>query len=215
MCCVFYEDSWACYFMFFDMIYLLTAIGLSPGGSAHLHTNNTQNNTNNNWTTQIQANVEEWGPCPVFASFTLAFALQLRKKHRKTSVRVRKTSVRIRETSVRVQYTYYQNTHPHTHTHTPIPTHTHTHTHTHTLSLFLFLNHTQNNRKVTLEGQNCHRIKYAALHYFLNNKESPLAVTNRLLLLFNNHRFIKGMTGSTFEGVNLLSHVKNKQMPHQ
>ena len=27
------------------MIYLLTAIGLSPGGSTHLHTNNTQNDT--------------------------------------------------------------------------------------------------------------------------------------------------------------------------
>jgi hypothetical protein len=26
---------------------------------------------------------EECGPCPVFASFTLAFALQLRKKHGK------------------------------------------------------------------------------------------------------------------------------------
>jgi hypothetical protein len=24
-----------------DMIYLLTAVGLSPGGSTHLHTNNT------------------------------------------------------------------------------------------------------------------------------------------------------------------------------
>jgi hypothetical protein len=35
-------------------------------------------------------------------SFTLAFALQLRKKHGKTSVRVRKTSVRLRKTSVRV-----------------------------------------------------------------------------------------------------------------
>jgi len=135
MCCVFYEDSWACYFMFFDMIYLLTAIGLSPGGSAHLHTNNTQNNTNNNWTTQIQANVEEWGPCPVFASFTLAFALQLRKKHRKTSVRVRKTSVRLRKSSVKVQYTYYQK-HPHitksSQTHTLqnplIRPHVHTHT---------------------------------------------------------------------------------------
>jgi hypothetical protein len=31
----------------YDMIFLLTAIGLSPGGSTHLHTNNTQNNTNN------------------------------------------------------------------------------------------------------------------------------------------------------------------------
>jgi len=45
-------------------------------------------------------NVEECGPCPVFASFTLAFALQLRKKHGKTPVRVRKTSVRLRKTSV-------------------------------------------------------------------------------------------------------------------
>jgi len=39
------------------MIYLLTAIVLSPGGSTHLYTNNTQNNTNNNRTTQITNNV--------------------------------------------------------------------------------------------------------------------------------------------------------------
>jgi len=51
--------------------------------------------------------VEECGPCPVFESFTLASALQVRRKHGKTSVRVRKTSVRFRETSVKVQYTYY------------------------------------------------------------------------------------------------------------
>jgi hypothetical protein len=108
------------------MIYLLTAIGLSPGGSTHLHAYNTQNNTNNNRTTQITNNVEGCGPCPVFASFTLAIALQLRKKHRKTTVRVRQTSVRLIKTSVRVQYTctYYQDTHTlqnrhiHTHTHT-------------------------------------------------------------------------------------------------
>jgi hypothetical protein len=82
--------------------------------------------------------VEECGPCPVFASFTLAFALQLRKKHGKTSVRVRKTSVRLRKTTVKIQYTYYQK-HPHitkpSHTHTLqnplIHTYTHTHTHTH------------------------------------------------------------------------------------
>jgi len=43
--------------------------------------------------------VEECGPCPVFESFTLAFTLQLRKKHGKTSVRVRKTSIRLRKTS--------------------------------------------------------------------------------------------------------------------
>jgi hypothetical protein len=47
--------------------------------------------------------VEKCGPCPVFASFTLAFALQLRKKHGKTSVRVRKTSVRLKKTSIRVK----------------------------------------------------------------------------------------------------------------
>jgi hypothetical protein len=84
--------------MLYDMIqyiyYLLTAVGLSPGGSTRLHTNNTQNNTNNNRTKQITTNVEDCGPCHVFAGFTLAFALQLRKKHGKTSVRVRKTSVK-------------------------------------------------------------------------------------------------------------------------
>jgi hypothetical protein len=32
--------------------------------------------------------LEECGPCPIFAGFTLAFALQLRKKQGKTSVRV-------------------------------------------------------------------------------------------------------------------------------
>jgi hypothetical protein len=100
---------------------------LSPGGRTHLHTNNTQNNTNNNQnntnnnirTTQIQTNVEECGPYPVFARFTLEFALQLRKKHGKTSVMVRKTSVT-------VQYTHYQK-----HPHITKPSQTHKHTHTH------------------------------------------------------------------------------------
>ena len=58
----------------------------------------------------MTTNVEECGPCPVFASFTLAFALQLRKKHGKTSVRVRKNLSQVkknlsqstRKTSVRV-----------------------------------------------------------------------------------------------------------------
>jgi hypothetical protein len=123
------------------LIYLLTAIGLSPGGSTHLHTNNTQNNTNNNRTTKRTNNVEECGPCPVFASFTLAFAFQLRKKHGKTTVRVRQTSVRLIKTSdysihITKTPTHYKtdtNTHitkpTHTHTHTHTNTHTHTHTH--------------------------------------------------------------------------------------
>jgi len=84
-------------------------------------------------TTQITTNVEECGPCLVFASFTLAFALKLRKKHGKTSVR-------LRITSVRVQYTYYQNTHT--------LQNTHTHTHTHTLQNAHIHPHTlQNNIK--------------------------------------------------------------------
>jgi len=66
------------------MIYLLTAIGLSPGGSitVHIYTQTTHR------TTQITTNLEEGEPCPVFAHFTLAFALQLSKKHGKPSVRV-------------------------------------------------------------------------------------------------------------------------------
>jgi hypothetical protein len=62
------------------MIYLLTAVGLSLGGSTHLHTNNTQNNTNKNRITQITTNVEECGPRRVFPRLNLAFALQLSKK---------------------------------------------------------------------------------------------------------------------------------------
>ena len=52
--------------------------------NTHLHTNNTQNDTQQT----IHKKKEECGPCPVFASYTLAFALQLREKHGKTSVRV-------------------------------------------------------------------------------------------------------------------------------
>jgi len=72
------------------MIYL-TAIWLTPGGGSavHIYTQTIHR------TTQITTSLEECGPCPVFASFTAAFALQLRKKHGKTSVRVGKTSVRV------------------------------------------------------------------------------------------------------------------------
>jgi len=37
--------------------------------------------------------LEECGPCPAFAGYTLAFALQLRKKHGKTSGRVAEESL--------------------------------------------------------------------------------------------------------------------------
>jgi len=100
------------------MMDLLTTIVLSPGGSStvHIYTQTIHR------TTQKTTNLEECEPCPVFASFTVAFSLQPKKKHGKTSVRV--------------QCTYYQNTHTlqnsHIHTPTHYKTHTHTHTHTHT-----------------------------------------------------------------------------------
>jgi hypothetical protein len=105
------------------LICLSTAIGLTPGGSTHLHINNTQNITINNKTTWITnkttqiTNLEECWPCPVFANYTPAFALQLREKHGKTSVRVAKEiqSIHINKTPA------HYKTHPHTHTHT----HTH------------------------------------------------------------------------------------------
>jgi hypothetical protein len=66
------------------MIYFSTAIRFTPGGSStvHIYTQTVRR------TTKIITNLKECGPCPVFASFTLAFALQLRKKHGKISVRV-------------------------------------------------------------------------------------------------------------------------------
>jgi hypothetical protein len=100
----------------YDMIYLSTAIGLTPGGSStvHIYTQTTHR------TTQITTNLEECGPCPVFVSFTLAFALQMRKRHGKTSVRVVKECT----------YTYCENTHTLQNLHPHIHTHTHTHAHT-------------------------------------------------------------------------------------
>jgi len=77
------------------MIYFLIAIGLTPSGSStvHIYTQTihrtTQSTQTIHRTTQL-TNWEECGPCPVFASCTLAFALQLRKKNRNTSVRITK-----------------------------------------------------------------------------------------------------------------------------
>jgi len=69
--------------------------------STHIHTNNAENDTKKtiHRTTQKYIeqhkkyieqlkNLEECGPCLVFVGFTLEFALQLRKKHGKASVRV-------------------------------------------------------------------------------------------------------------------------------
>ena len=70
-------------------MYLLTAIGLPPGGSSteHIYTQTVHIYTQTvHRTTQLI--LEEGGPCPVLAGYTLAIALQLRKKQGKTSVGV-------------------------------------------------------------------------------------------------------------------------------
>jgi len=58
---------------------LLTATGLTLGGSStvHIYTQTIHRTTQLIW--------EGYGPCPVFASYTLTFAIQLRKKHGKMS----------------------------------------------------------------------------------------------------------------------------------
>ena len=81
------------------LIYLLTAVGLSPGGSStvqystvHIYTQTVQYSTVKYGTVHIYTQTvhrttqliwEQCWPCPVLASYTLAFALQLRKKHGK------------------------------------------------------------------------------------------------------------------------------------
>ena len=71
------------------MIYL-TAIGLSLGGSStvHIYTQTIHRTIKNKQYIEKHNNLGECGPCPFLASYTLAFALQLRKMHGKTSVRV-------------------------------------------------------------------------------------------------------------------------------
>jgi len=72
------------------LLYLLNAIGLSPGGSstAHIYTQTIHRTIQNKQYIEQHNNLGECGPCSVLASCTLAFALQLRKKHGKNSVRV-------------------------------------------------------------------------------------------------------------------------------
>jgi hypothetical protein len=84
----------------FYMIYL-TAIGLTPGGSSkvHIYTQTIHRTTTKKQKTihrttqkqyveQHKNKLEQCGPCPVLVSYTLTFALQLRNKHGKPSVRV-------------------------------------------------------------------------------------------------------------------------------
>jgi hypothetical protein len=65
------------------MIYLLTAIGLTPGGSstAHIYTQTVHRTTkkkkNKQYIQQHKNKLEQCGPCPVLVSYILAFALQI------------------------------------------------------------------------------------------------------------------------------------------
>jgi len=54
----------------------LIEIEFSPDGSSTVHIYPQTIHR----TTQITINLEQCGPCPVFTSFTLEFALQLKKK---------------------------------------------------------------------------------------------------------------------------------------
>jgi len=68
--------------LYVDMlIYLLTAIGLTLGGSStvHIYTQTIDRTT--------QLIKEACGPCSIFVSYSLAFALQLKEKHRRNLVR--------------------------------------------------------------------------------------------------------------------------------
>ena len=63
---------------------------MSRGGSStiHIYTQTIHRTTQNEKYIEQHNNLGEFGPCPVLATYTLAFALQLGKKHGKTSVRV-------------------------------------------------------------------------------------------------------------------------------
>jgi len=81
--CIFYVlEFTGKYKICYDKMHLLNAIELTPDGSSavHIYTQTLRRPTELVW--------EECGTCPVFVSYTLIFVLQLRKKHRKPSVRV-------------------------------------------------------------------------------------------------------------------------------
>jgi short-subunit dehydrogenase involved in D-alanine esterification of teichoic acids len=66
-----------------------------------------RNMCNNN---KEKKKIGKCGSCPIFASYTLAFALQLRKKHRKTSVRVVEKGPDILVAAVQYTFTHKQHT---------------------------------------------------------------------------------------------------------
>ena len=95
--------------------------------STHLHTDNTQNNTNNNRTTQF-ANLEDCGPCPRFCEFYPGICLTTEEKTRENLNQGKKN---LSQGTVHILPKHPHITKP-THIHTHTLTHSLTHTHTHT-----------------------------------------------------------------------------------
>jgi hypothetical protein len=95
--------------------YYLTAIGLTPGGSStvHIYTQTAHRIQRTEHTWQKKKKIGKWGPCPVFASYTLAFASQLRKKHGKASIRVVEKCPDIPVAVVQYTFTHKQYTEQH------------------------------------------------------------------------------------------------------
>jgi hypothetical protein len=77
--------------------------------TAHIHTQTAHTMQRRNVHNNKKKKIQICRPCPDFASYTLAFVLQLRKKHRKPSVRAGKPQLgwrnlsQVSKTSVRVE----------------------------------------------------------------------------------------------------------------
>jgi hypothetical protein len=79
-----------------------------------LHTNSTQNTENGTYITITK--IGNFGPCPVFASYILAFTLQMKKKHGKPSVRLVEKPPDIPVAVVQHTFTHKQYTEQHSET---------------------------------------------------------------------------------------------------
>jgi hypothetical protein len=83
----------------------------------YLHANSTQNTENGTYITiKKEDKIGKRWSWSVFASYTLAFALQLRKKHGKTSVRVAEKFPDIPVAVVQYTFTHKQYTEQHNET---------------------------------------------------------------------------------------------------
>jgi hypothetical protein len=108
----------------------LTAVGLTPGGSStvhiwltpggsstvHIYTQTVHRIQRTEHTTIRRKKFGNWGLCPIFVSYTLAFALQLRKKNGKPSVRVVEKCPDIPVAVVQYTFTHKQYTEQHNET---------------------------------------------------------------------------------------------------